>query len=103
MVELRIKIPLPDQILTAVVTGKQELVLKAELFVPALVDPETDPVRLVKDRVVEDGGTLTVDGRPAQRSVVRGSLDGTAVGAIFSGAILQPPLRADDWTPPPLS
>jgi hypothetical protein len=34
----------------------------------------------LKDRVVEDGGTLTVDGRPAQRSVVRGSLDGTAVG-----------------------
>jgi hypothetical protein len=34
----------------------------------------------LKDRVLEDGGTLTVDGRPAQRSVVRGSLDGTAVG-----------------------
>jgi hypothetical protein len=34
----------------------------------------------LKDRVVEDGGALTVDGRPAQRSVVRGSLDGTAVG-----------------------
>ena len=34
----------------------------------------------LKDRALEDGGTLTVDGRPAQRSVVRGSLDGTAVG-----------------------
>ena len=34
----------------------------------------------LKDRVPEEGGTLTVDGRPAQRSVVRGSLDGTAIG-----------------------
>ncbi len=34
----------------------------------------------LKDRVLEDGGTLTVAGRPAQRSVVRGSVDGTPVG-----------------------
>jgi len=34
----------------------------------------------LKDRVLEDGGPLTLAGRPAQRSVVRGSVDGTAVG-----------------------
>jgi hypothetical protein len=34
----------------------------------------------LKDRVLEDGGTLTLAGRPAQRAVVRGSLDGTPVG-----------------------
>ena len=34
----------------------------------------------LKDRVLEDGGTLTVAGRPAQRAVVRGSLGGTPVG-----------------------
>ena len=34
----------------------------------------------LKDRVLEDGGPLTVDGRPAQRAVVRGSLDGRPVG-----------------------
>ena len=34
----------------------------------------------LKDRVLEDGGPLTLDGRPAQRAVVRGSLDGTPVG-----------------------
>jgi len=34
----------------------------------------------LKDRELEDGGPLTLDGRPAQRAVVRGSLDGTPVG-----------------------
>lgn len=34
----------------------------------------------LKDRILEDGSTLTLDGHPAQRSVVRGSLDGTPVG-----------------------
>ena len=34
----------------------------------------------LKDRVLEDGGPLTLGGRPAERSVVRGSVDGTAVG-----------------------
>jgi len=34
----------------------------------------------LKDRVLEDGGPLTLDGRPAERAVVRGSLDGTPVG-----------------------
>ena len=34
----------------------------------------------LKDRVVEDGGPLTLGGRPAQRSIVRGSLDGTPLG-----------------------
>lgn len=34
----------------------------------------------LKDRVLEDGGPLTVAGRPAQRAVVRGSLDGAQVG-----------------------
>jgi len=34
----------------------------------------------LKDRVLEDGGTLTLAGRPAQRSVVRGRVDGTPVG-----------------------
>jgi hypothetical protein len=34
----------------------------------------------LKDRVLEDGGPLTVAGRPAQRAVVRGSLDGARVG-----------------------
>lgn len=34
----------------------------------------------LKDRVLEDGDPLTLAGRPAQRSVVRGSVDGTAVG-----------------------
>lgn len=34
----------------------------------------------LKDRVLEDGGPLTLDGHPAQRAVVRGSLDGTPVG-----------------------
>ena len=33
----------------------------------------------LKDRVLEDGGPLTLAGRPAQRAVVRGSLDGTPV------------------------
>jgi len=33
----------------------------------------------LKDRVLEDGGPLTLDGRPAERAVVRGSLDGTPV------------------------
>ena len=34
----------------------------------------------LKDRVLEDGGPLTLGGHPAQRAVVRGSLDGTPVG-----------------------
>jgi len=34
----------------------------------------------LKDRVPEDGGPLTVAGRPAQRAVVRGSVDGAQVG-----------------------
>lgn len=34
----------------------------------------------LKDRVLEDGGPLTLAGRPAQRAVVRGSLDGAPVG-----------------------
>ena len=34
----------------------------------------------LKNRVLEDGGTLTLAGRPAQRAVVRGRLDGTPVG-----------------------
>jgi hypothetical protein len=34
----------------------------------------------LKDRVPEDGGPLTLAGRPAQRAVVRGSLDGAQVG-----------------------
>jgi hypothetical protein len=34
----------------------------------------------LKDRVLEDGGPLTLAGRPAQRAVVRGSLDGVPVG-----------------------
>jgi len=34
----------------------------------------------LKGRVLEDGGPLTLAGRPAQRAVVRGSLDGTPVG-----------------------
>jgi hypothetical protein len=34
----------------------------------------------LKDRVVEDGGPLTLAGRPAQRAVVRGNMDGTPVG-----------------------
>jgi hypothetical protein len=34
----------------------------------------------LKDRVVEDGGSLTLGGRPAQRAVVRGSVDGAPVG-----------------------
>jgi hypothetical protein len=34
----------------------------------------------LKDRVLEDGGPLTLAGHPAQRSVVRGSVDGTPVG-----------------------
>jgi hypothetical protein len=34
----------------------------------------------LKDRVIEDGGALTLGGRPAQRAVVRGSVDGTPVG-----------------------
>ena len=34
----------------------------------------------LKDRVLEDGGPLTLGGRPAERSVVRGSVDGTPVG-----------------------
>jgi len=34
----------------------------------------------LRDRVLEDGGSLTLAGRPAQRSVVRGNVDGTAVG-----------------------
>jgi hypothetical protein len=34
----------------------------------------------LKDRVLEDGGPLTLAGRPAQRAVVRGSVDGTPVG-----------------------
>lgn len=32
------------------------------------------------ERVLEDGGTLTLAGRPAQRAVVRGSIDGAQVG-----------------------
>ena len=34
----------------------------------------------LKDRVLEDGGTLTLAGRPAQRAVARGSMDGAQVG-----------------------
>ena len=34
----------------------------------------------LKDRILEDGGPLTLAGRPAQRTVVRGSLDGAQVG-----------------------
>ena len=34
----------------------------------------------LEDRVLEDGGTLTLAGRPARRAVVRGRLDGTPVG-----------------------
>jgi len=34
----------------------------------------------LKDRVLEDGGTLTLAGHPAQRAVVRGSMDGAQVG-----------------------
>ena len=34
----------------------------------------------LEDRVLEDGGPLTLAGRPAQRAVVRGSLDGAPVG-----------------------
>jgi len=34
----------------------------------------------LKDRVLEDGGPITLAGRPAQRAVVRGSLDGAQVG-----------------------
>jgi hypothetical protein len=34
----------------------------------------------LKDRVAKDGGALTVGGRPAQRAVVHGRLDGAAVG-----------------------
>lgn len=34
----------------------------------------------LKDRILEDGGPLTLAGRPAQRAVVRGSLDGAQVG-----------------------
>jgi len=34
----------------------------------------------LKDRVLEDGGPLTLAGRPAQRSVVRGSVNGTPIG-----------------------
>jgi hypothetical protein len=34
----------------------------------------------LKDRVLEDGGPLTLAGHPAQRAVVRGSLDGAQVG-----------------------
>jgi hypothetical protein len=33
----------------------------------------------LKERVVENGGPLTVGGRPAQRAVIRGSLDGAPV------------------------
>jgi len=33
----------------------------------------------LKERVVEEGGPLTVGGRPAQRAVLRGSMDGTPV------------------------
>ena len=32
------------------------------------------------ERVVEDGGTFTLAGRPAQRAVVRGRIDGAQVG-----------------------
>ena len=34
----------------------------------------------LKGRVLEDGGTLTLAGRPAQRTVVQGSMDGAQVG-----------------------
>ena len=34
----------------------------------------------LKDRVLENGGPLTLAGRPAQRAVVRGSLDGAPIG-----------------------
>ena len=34
----------------------------------------------LKDRVLGDGGPFTLAGRPAQRAVVRGSLDGAPVG-----------------------
>jgi len=34
----------------------------------------------LKGRVLEDGGPFTLAGRPAQRAVVRGSLDGAPVG-----------------------
>jgi len=33
----------------------------------------------MKDRVVEDGGPLTVAGKPAQRSLLRGSVEGRPV------------------------
>jgi len=34
----------------------------------------------LKDRVVEDGGELSLDGRPARRAIVHGSMDGAPVG-----------------------
>jgi hypothetical protein len=34
----------------------------------------------LKDRVVEDGGDLSLDGRPARRAIVHGNMDGTPVG-----------------------
>ena len=34
----------------------------------------------LKDRVLEDSGPLTLAGRPAQRAVVRGNMDGAPVG-----------------------
>ena len=34
----------------------------------------------LKDRVVEDGGELSLDGHPARRAIVHGTMDGAPVG-----------------------